>query len=117
MKAVYEAFGLLNHRFRALDVIAILEKTTKGMREPMVFLLKKDFGNGPFLILVACLLSLRTRDSVTYPVCKKLFSKAKTPQEMLSLSLSNLKKILYLMRCTHMVCGSAYFIQHRKFLI
>ena len=48
-----------------------------------------------FRILISCLLSLRTRDENTEKVTKKLFSIAKTPQEILSLPQKKLEKLIY----------------------
>jgi len=39
----------------------------------------------PFLILISCLLSLRTRDEVTAKASERLFALAKTPEEMITL--------------------------------
>ena len=53
-----------------------------------------DYGKNPYLILISCLLSLRARDTVTYPISQELFKHAQTPQEMLKLSIPQLEKIL-----------------------
>ena len=39
----------------------------------------------PFLTLISCLLSLRTKDEVTTRASERLFALAKTPEEMLNL--------------------------------
>ena len=48
----------------------------------------------PYMVLVSCLLSLRTNDKITGPVSKKLFEIVKTPQEMNKLSLKKLQNIV-----------------------
>ncbi|MCK4265587.1 endonuclease III [Candidatus Babeliales bacterium] len=55
----------------------------------------KKHGKEPFLVLVACLLSLRAKDSATMHVCNDLFKVAQTPEEILSLSTQILEKIIY----------------------
>lgn len=65
------------------------------MTKPMVSLLIQEFGHDPFLILISCLLSLRTRDTTTLPVCRQLFAVARTPQAILALPEATLQKMLY----------------------
>jgi len=55
----------------------------------------REYGCTSFLILVSCLLSLRSKDSETIHVCRKLFLIAQTPQEILKLPDAILEKIIY----------------------
>lgn len=80
---------------RAIEIINILEVVVKKYRKPLIPEIIEIYGRDPFLILISCLLSLRAKDIVTYDVCRKLFSVAKTPQEIISLDLKSLEKILY----------------------
>ncbi|MFH1291067.1 MAG: endonuclease III [archaeon] len=48
-----------------------------------------------FKILIACLLSLRTRDENTEKVCKKLFAVANTPEQISKLPLPKLEKLIF----------------------
>jgi len=57
-------------------------------------ILKNSFKRTPYTILMATLLSLRTKDENTAKVCAKLFLIAKTPQEMLDIELSILEEIV-----------------------
>ncbi len=52
-------------------------------------------GGTPFEILVSTLLSLRTKDEVTLEATLRLFNKAKTPQDILNLDLTDLEKLIY----------------------
>ncbi len=52
-------------------------------------------GPDPFRILIGCVLSLRTKDEVTYPATQRLFARAKTPREMLSLRAATIAKLVY----------------------
>ena len=52
-------------------------------------------GPDPFRILIGCILSLRTKDEVTYPATERLFSKAKDPAGMLKLTAGTIAKTIY----------------------
>jgi endonuclease-3 len=49
----------------------------------------------PFLVLISCLLSLRTKDNVTAAASERLFALAKTPEGMLGLSTSDIEDTIY----------------------
>jgi endonuclease-3 len=52
-------------------------------------------GPDPFRILVSCILSLRTKDEVTYPATERLFAKASDPAGMLKLTPNAIEKAIY----------------------
>lgn len=78
-----------------LDLLKKIRKKTQNSPKPMSFLIIEKFGKDPFLLLISCLLSLRTRDTVTLPISLKLFEVSRTPQEMLNMSLSELESLIY----------------------
>ena len=49
----------------------------------------------PYLVLVFCILSLRTKDETTYPAALRLFKLAKTPQEMITKNVEDIAKTIY----------------------
>jgi len=49
----------------------------------------------PFLTLISCLLSLRTRDEVTARASERLFALAKTPETMLTLKREEIEAAIY----------------------
>ena len=49
----------------------------------------------PFRVLIACLLSLRTRDETTGPASERLFALADTPAAMLGLSASRIERAIF----------------------
>jgi endonuclease-3 len=49
----------------------------------------------PFLTLISCLLSLRTKDEVTAKASERLFTLAKTPTEMLNLKKEKIEAAIY----------------------
>ncbi len=77
------------------NIITQLRIATNGMVEPASRLITKEFGLNPFLQLIACILSLRTKDTVSFPASRRLFSAYKTPQEMVRASLQELQTLIY----------------------
>ncbi|MEA3430740.1 MAG: endonuclease III [Nanoarchaeota archaeon] len=49
----------------------------------------------PFQVLISCILSLRTKDEVTYLASKRLFNVAKTPLKLSKLSTKQIEKLIY----------------------
>ncbi len=49
----------------------------------------------PFLVLIGCLLSLRTKDEVTDSAMSRLMERARTPEQILSIPTEELEKIIY----------------------
>ncbi len=49
----------------------------------------------PFRILIACLLSLRTKDETTGPAAERLFALADTPEAMLRLSRRQIERTIF----------------------
>ncbi|MEM5792760.1 MAG: endonuclease III [Candidatus Aenigmatarchaeota archaeon] len=63
----------------------------KEFRPPEMSWLPKD----PYKILIACLLSLRTKDEVTNKAVKRLFELGDTPEKMVKLSEKEIQKAIY----------------------
>lgn len=76
-------------------LFAALDPIVKTLDEPMSLKIAQEFQHDPYLILISCLLSLRARDTVTYPISKKLFKRAKTPQEMILVPQDELEVIIH----------------------
>lgn len=49
----------------------------------------------PFLVLIGCLLSLRTKDEVTDLAMERLTAKVRTPEQLLDIPVDQLEKIIY----------------------
>ena len=62
---------------------------------PVVTKISRSDGGSPFLILIGTLLSLRTKDETTDRAMIHLTERAKTPGDILSLSHTELEKIIY----------------------
>jgi endonuclease-3 len=79
----------------AMAVVEMLVKATTNMSKPMIDTVIEEYNKDPFRVLVACLLSLRSRDAQTIHVVRDVFALAKTPQEMSCLSIEVLERIIY----------------------
>jgi endonuclease-3 len=88
---------------RAKSISEVMEKLTRhyvntnrttlnSMRQEKT----DNFGNStPFKILISCLLSLRARDENTEKVSKKLFAVASTPEQISSMPVKKLEKLIF----------------------
>ena len=85
----------LDVKNRLVEIVEILRKSTEDMVEPASFSIVTQFGKQPFLVLISCILSLRTKDTVSLPASVRLFQLAKTPQQMLQLSVAHIEKLIY----------------------
>lgn len=77
------------------SIMTILRKHTPAFQVPLINQIIQEFGHDPYLILIACLLSLRARDIVTIHSCRMLFSLVTTPTQMLELAPTKLETLIY----------------------
>jgi endonuclease-3 len=54
-----------------------------------------DRDRDPFLVLVACILSLRTQDTTTGPAADRLFAVAASPESMLRLPARRIERLIF----------------------
>ena len=73
-------------------VVTTLEKAKQPQSE---FVKLMDSFKDPYLVLIACILSLRTNDRTTYPATLRMLKLAKTPQEMMKVNEEELAKAIY----------------------
>lgn len=85
----------LDQRLRAIAIIKQLRIATKNMVKPALTQIVDHYGRDPFFVLVGCLLSLRTKDTVSLPASLRLFEYAKNPQQLLNLSPNTIEKLIY----------------------
>lgn len=76
------------------EIISILEHEVSGYQVPVVDLIAAQT-NDPFKILVATILSARTRDEVTAAASRRLFARGGTADELARLTVPELEKIIY----------------------
>ncbi len=49
----------------------------------------------PFIVLIACILSLRTNDKTTYPAAMRMLKLGKTPKDFLTVKTEDMEKAIY----------------------
>jgi endonuclease III len=76
------------------QVIAALRRAVPTWNVPVVTQMA-SLSRDPYQVLIACLLSLRTKDETTGPAARRLFALAGTPTEMLNLSPQQIEKAIY----------------------
>ena len=63
-----------------IDKIVQKLKESNQIRSEFVELMEQF--NDPYLVLIGCILSLRTNDKTTYPATLRMLELAKTPEQM-----------------------------------
>jgi len=79
---------------RIRKIVEILREEKKKWNVPIVTLMSQT-GSDPFKILVATVLSLRTKDEVTAKVAERLFQVADTPEKLLKLEEDEIASLIY----------------------
>lgn len=74
--------------------IRILRKEIRQWQEPILGVVAKE-SRDPFRVLIACVLSLRTKDKTTAEASRRLFALAHQPRTMLKLPLRRIEKAIY----------------------
>ena len=74
-------------------IVTILQDFYKGDLPSVTKVAKER--KDPFLVFIGCILSLRTKDEVTDVAAARLFRRARTPREMLALSVGELERLIY----------------------
>ena len=75
--------------------IQILKQEIRLWQEPVVGVVARESDRDPFLILISCLLSLRTKDKTTSEASDRLFALAHAPASMLKLPLKKIERAIY----------------------
>ena len=75
-------------------VVSQVKKTIRLWKEPVLGVVARETRD-PFRILIACLLSLRTKDQTTADASQRLFRLADTPERMSVLSVKTIEKAIY----------------------
>ena len=79
---------------RIRKIVEILREEKKKWNVPIVTLMSQT-GSDPFKILVATVLSLRTKDEVTAKAAERLFQVADTPEKLLKLEEDEIASLIY----------------------
>lgn len=76
-----------------IDKVIQLLKEAKQPQSDFVKLM--DSFNDPFIVLIACILSLRTNDRTTYPATLRMLELGKTPEDFSKVDPETLEKAIY----------------------
>ena len=76
------------------NVVAKIQEQMKDLPDPSVTLVGKRW-KSPYLVLISCIMSLRTKDETTLPASERLFKVADTPQKMIQLTPKQIEKLIY----------------------
>src|SRR5215471_15094804 len=75
----------------AIDVaIPRIHDAVRPFPKAALFELADEGFKSPFEQLVACIISIRTRDEVTLPTARRLFARARTPRAMAQLPIQEI---------------------------
>lgn len=80
-----------NSNFNA--ILSLIDVQIKPFKVPAVTVVARE--KDPYLVLISCIISLRTKDDVTGKASTRLFKLAKTPYEMVELSAGKIEKAIY----------------------
>ncbi len=78
-----------------IDIDSVVLSLEEAKQTKSDFVNLMDTFNDPYLVLIACILSLRTNDKTTYPATLRMLKLAKTPFEMSKISCEELAKAIY----------------------
>lgn len=76
-----------------VHTLSLIARQIKTFTVPAVTVVSGS--RDPFLVLVSCILSLRTQDATTAAASKRLFAKAATPRAMARLKIPQIQKLIY----------------------
>lgn len=79
---------------RIQKIVLALRQAARQFDDPSVTMVSKRWRD-PFLVLISCMLSQRTKDTTTIPASERLFALARCPQEMLKLSMKQVEKAIF----------------------
>jgi endonuclease III len=73
----------------------LIDQSIRPYKKAAMFELAEDGFSSTFEQLVACMISIRTFDEVTIPVARRLFERARTPQEMARVSVAEIDTLIH----------------------
>jgi endonuclease-3 len=77
------------------EIFSALKQELRKYNQPVVSRSKKEIADTPFVTLISCLLSLRTKDEVTEQASRHLLIKYNTPEELVQLSEQQIASLIY----------------------
>jgi len=86
--------GVGNYNFDIDEVIGCIRAAVSPFARAALFELADDGFASPFEQLVACIISIRTRDEVTIPTARRLFERGRTPIELSRLTSREIDRLI-----------------------
>lgn len=89
---------LMRDRKQPFDIARVFRRIRKAIEPfPMaaMFQLAEEGFSSPFEQLVACLISVRTRDETTIPTARRLFSAARAPADIARLTVERIGELIH----------------------
>lgn len=80
--------------FDIVGVMDAIRENVKQFRKAALFELYEEGFTSPFEQLLACIISIRTRDEDTVPISKRLFARARSPQAVSELTATEITDLL-----------------------
>lgn len=77
------------------DIDQIVKLLKNAKQETSDFAKLMDSFNDPYLVMIACILSLRTNDNTTYPATLRMLELGKTPKDFANCDIKKLEKAIY----------------------
>ena len=82
--------------FHAPTAVRLLRRAVGEFADAAMFALRDEHGHRSlFEQLVACILSIRTRDETSLPAALRLFARAKTPHAVAALTVSQIDSLIH----------------------
>lgn len=75
--------------------LRVVKREIRQWEEPVLGVVSRESNRDPFRILIACLLSLRTKDKTTGDASGRLFALAHQPATLLALPLTKIEQAIY----------------------
>ena len=76
-------------------VLTTLARKVEGLELPAVEKISESQKEDPFQILISTLLSARTQDATTLAASTRLFARARTPRDVMRLTVKQIEKLIY----------------------
>lgn len=78
-----------------IDIEKIIQILNEAKQPQSDFVKLMDTFNDPFLVLISCILSLRTNDKTTYPATLRMLELGKTPEQVADIDTKALEQAIF----------------------
>lgn len=78
-----------------IDIDKVVEILQQAEQPRSDFVQLMETFHNPYLVLIGCILSLRTNDKTTYPATLRMLELAKTPEDMMKVNVEDLENAIY----------------------